>query len=54
MSQGRSVWRLLYNNFINSFKFFPPQGKFVGEDTSGNKYYEVVEGRTIKSFGRLF
>lgn len=44
MSQGRSVWRTLLQNMINSVRIRPLKGKLVGEDELGNKYFQAAEG----------
>lgn len=44
MSQGRSVWGMIWQNFKKSLKLLPPKGKFVGEDNLGNKYFEAIKG----------
>ncbi|CAL1262315.1 unnamed protein product [Larinioides sclopetarius] len=43
MSQGRSVWRMIITNFVKSFKLLPPEGKLVGQDHLGNKYYQASQ-----------
>ncbi|XP_062559994.1 NADH dehydrogenase [ubiquinone] 1 alpha subcomplex assembly factor 2 [Armigeres subalbatus] len=37
----RSLVKILFNNFINSFKPRQLKGNLVGEDYFGNKYYEI-------------
>lgn len=55
MSEGRSVWRMIWQNFKKSLKLLPPKGKFVGEDNLGNKYFEAVKGYYIcKHFLLIF
>ncbi|XP_015926072.1 NADH dehydrogenase [ubiquinone] 1 alpha subcomplex assembly factor 2 [Parasteatoda tepidariorum] len=51
MSEGRSVWRMIINNIIRSFKVIPSEGKLMGEDNVGNKYYEA--SRRKESFKKL-
>ncbi|GIY64762.1 mimitin, mitochondrial [Caerostris darwini] len=41
MAEGRSIWRMIITNFIKSFKLLPPEGKLMGQDHLGNKYYEA-------------
>nr|XP_019542116.2 NADH dehydrogenase [ubiquinone] 1 alpha subcomplex assembly factor 2 [Aedes albopictus] len=37
----RSLMKILFNNFINSFKPRQLKGNLMGEDYLGNKYYEI-------------
>lgn len=41
MSQGRPLFRIIFQNFINSFKPRKWSGTLVGEDYFGNKFYEI-------------
>ncbi|XP_026759082.1 NADH dehydrogenase [ubiquinone] 1 alpha subcomplex assembly factor 2 [Galleria mellonella] len=43
MSNGeyRHLWRIVFRNFINSFKPRPIKGNNVGKDYIGNIYYEI-------------
>lgn len=41
MAEGRSVWRLIWNNFRTSLKLLPPKGRLIGKDQLGNEYYEA-------------
>lgn len=41
MSGGRSVFRFIWKNFVNSIRPRQIRGTFVGEDYFGNKYYEI-------------
>lgn len=42
--EGRSVWRMILQNFIKSFGIHPRSPKFVGKDELGNKYFEAETG----------
>ncbi|XP_041975425.1 NADH dehydrogenase [ubiquinone] 1 alpha subcomplex assembly factor 2 [Aricia agestis] len=43
MSNGehRHLWRIVFRNFINSFKPRQIRGNEIGKDYIGNKYYEI-------------
>ncbi|XP_014356537.2 uncharacterized protein LOC106709282 [Papilio machaon] len=43
MSNGphRHLWRIVFQNFINSLKPRPIRGNNMGKDFSGNIYYEI-------------
>lgn len=48
MSSGRPLIKIIFQNFINSFKPRKWRGTLVGEDYYGNKFYEIKpdEGNT--------
>jgi len=39
---GRSVWKVVWNNFLKSFQPRKNQGDLVGMDNFGNKYFEIA------------
>ncbi|GFS94653.1 uncharacterized protein NPIL_509271 [Nephila pilipes] len=41
MPKERSILRMILTNFFKTFKILPPDGKFMGQDHLGNKYYEA-------------
>lgn len=40
--EGRPLFRIIFQNFINSFRPRKLNGTLVGEDYFGNKFYEVT------------
>lgn len=38
---SRSVLKMIFTNFMNSFRSRQITGNFMGEDYFGNKYYEI-------------
>ena len=40
-NKSRSLMKILFQNFVNSFKIRQIKGDFKGEDYFGNKYYEI-------------
>ncbi|GFY73964.1 mimitin, mitochondrial [Trichonephila inaurata madagascariensis] len=42
MSRERSILRMIVTNFLKTFKLLPPDGKLMGQDHLGNKYYEAA------------
>jgi NADH dehydrogenase [ubiquinone] 1 alpha subcomplex assembly factor 2 len=39
--EGRPIFRIIFQNFINSFRPRQMKGNYIGEDYLGNKYYEI-------------
>lgn len=39
--EGRPLFRIIFQNFINSFRPRQIKGNLMGEDYLGNKYYEI-------------
>lgn len=39
--EGRPLFRIILQNFINSFRPRKIKGNFIGEDYLGNKFYEI-------------
>lgn len=39
--EGRPLIRIIFQNFINSFRPRQLKGNYMGEDYLGNKYYEI-------------
>lgn len=40
-NKGRPILKILFQNFINSFRPRQLRGDLKGEDYFGNKYYEI-------------
>lgn len=47
MSKPRSIWGMIANNFLRSFKPRQVRGNFMGEDYFGNKYYEIPPNPSV-------
>lgn len=43
----KNVWGVVWKNFINSFRPRQIKGDFKGQDTFGNKYYEIPADPSI-------
>lgn len=43
----RSILKMIFTNFINSFKPRQIKGTYIGEDYFGNKYYEIPPNPSI-------
>lgn len=40
--EGRPLFKIIFQNFINSFRLRQIKGDYKGEDHLGNKYYEIL------------
>lgn len=43
----RDIFKIIFQNFVNSFKPRQIRGDYIGEDYFGNKYYEIPPNPTI-------
>lgn len=44
---SRSILKMIYTNFFNSFRPRQIRGNLMGEDYFGNKYYEIPANPSI-------
>lgn len=51
--EGRPLFRIIFQNFINSFRPRQLKGNYMGEDYLGNKFYEI-EARPGQKKARWF
>ena len=52
--EGRSIYRMIWNNFINSLKPRQFRGNLIGSDYLGNKYYEIPQSDSNRRTARWF
>lgn len=41
--EGRPLFKIIFQNFINSFRPRQIKGDLIGEDYLGNKFYEITK-----------
>lgn len=54
MSQGRPLIKIIFENFLKSFRPRKWKGTLVGEDYFGNKFYEIPPGEGNERRQRWF